>query len=137
VNQIGILYPLKDAKELHPNLSFFLDGVRPQAVLNSRFAVSDEHADEVVQIAVRQPLDIQINGRAFDLEFRTANDVDFLLPNRQRLQRVVILLPFIAQPFGSATGPERVGKLDDAEYTFSVGVIFILRKLPRRDKPSS
>jgi hypothetical protein len=86
VNQSGILYRVKDAKELHPNLSFFLDGVRPQAVLNRRFAVSDEHADQVVEIAIRQPLDIQINGRAFDLEFRAANDVDFLLPNRSRLQ---------------------------------------------------
>ena len=86
VNQSGVLYRFKDAKELHPNFSFFLDGVRPQAVLNSRWAVSDEYADQVVEIAIRQPLDIQINGRAFDLEFRAANDVDFLLPNRSRLQ---------------------------------------------------
>jgi hypothetical protein len=27
-----------------------------------RFAVFDEHADEIVEIAIRQPLDIQING---------------------------------------------------------------------------
>jgi hypothetical protein len=34
------------------------------------FAVADAQADEVVEIAVGQALDLQIDGRAFDLEFR-------------------------------------------------------------------
>ena len=78
------------------------------------------HADQVVEIPVRKPLDIQIDGRAFELQFGAADDVDFLLPNRQRLQRVVILLPFVAQFFGSATGPERVRELGDGENAFTV-----------------
>ena len=57
----------------------------------------------------------EFEGRAFDLEFRAADDVDFLLPNRQRLERVVVLLPFVAQPLGPAAGSERVGELRDGE----------------------
>jgi hypothetical protein len=33
---------------------------------------------------------------------------------------VVILLPFVAEFFGSVTGPERVGKLGDGENPFTV-----------------
>lgn len=64
--------------------------------------MADAHADEVVEIAVGQALDIQIDGRAFELEFRAADDVDFLLPNRQRLEGVIIFLAFVALPLGPA-----------------------------------
>ena len=68
--------------------------------------VAHAQADEVVEITVEQPLDIQIDGRAFDLEFRAADAVDFLLANRQRLERVVIFLAFVALPFGPAAWAE-------------------------------
>jgi len=48
----------------------------------------------VVEIAVRQAFDIQINRRAVDPQFRAAIDVDFLLSYRQRLERMVIFLAF-------------------------------------------
>ena len=115
------------AEEFPPNLPLVLDGVRPQAVLDGGFAVADAQADEVVEIAVGQALDIQIDGRAFDLEFRAADDVDFLLPNRQRLERVVILLAFVAQPLGPAAGPERVGELRDGEDAFAAEFLALLR----------
>ena len=96
VNQHRLLDGFEDGEEFPPNLPLVRDGVRPQAVLDGGFAVADAQADEVVEIAVGQALDIQIDGRAFDLEFRAADDVDFLLPNRQRLERVVIFLAFVA-----------------------------------------
>ena len=46
-------------------------------MLDGGFAVADAHADEVVEIAVGQTLDIQVDRRAFDLQFRAADDVDF------------------------------------------------------------
>ena len=115
------------AKEFPPNLPLVLDGVRPQAVLDGGVAVADAQADEVVEIAVGQALDIQIDGRAFDLEFRAADDVDFLLPNRQRLERVVIFLAFVAQPLGPAARPERVGELRDGEDAFAAEFLALLR----------
>jgi hypothetical protein len=51
-------------------------------VLDGGFAVADAQADEVVEIAVGQALDIQIDGRTFDRKFRAADDVDLFLPNR-------------------------------------------------------
>ena len=106
VNQHRLIDAFEDAQELPPNLPLVLDGVCPQTVLAGGCAVADTNADKVVEIAVRQSFDIQIDGRAFDLQLRAADDVD-LLPNRQCLERVVILLPFVAQPFGPAAGPER------------------------------
>jgi len=73
VNQHRFLDGFEDGQELSPNLPLVLDGVRPQAVLDSGFAVADAQADEVVEIAVGQALDIQIDGRAFDLEFPEPN----------------------------------------------------------------
>lgn len=120
VDKNRILDSFEDAEELSPNLPFVLNAVCPQAVLNSRFAVSDTHAHQIVKIPVRKPLDIQIDGRAFELQFGAADDMNFFLPNRQRLQGMVILLPLVAQLFGSATGPERVGELGDCENPFTV-----------------
>ena len=71
VDKNRILDSFEDGEELSPNLPFVLNAVCPQAVLNSRFAVSNTHADQIVEIPVRKPLDIQIDGRAFELQFGT------------------------------------------------------------------
>lgn len=83
-------------------------------------AVTDAHADEVVEIAVRKSLDIQIDGRAVELKFRPANDVDFRLPNRQCLERVVIPLAFVAQSSGASARPECIRELRDSKNAFTV-----------------
>ncbi len=70
----------------------------------THFAVADAHADKIVEIAVGLALDIQLDGRAFDLEFRAAGDVDLLLPNRQRLERVVIFSRLSRSRFGRRRG---------------------------------
>src|SRR5881392_3998927 len=119
VNEQWIFDGSKDGKEFPPNLSLVLAAVRPQAVLDGGFATADAHANEVVEIAVRQTLNIQIDGRAFDLEFRVADDVDFLFPNRQRLEGVVIFLAFVAQASGPAVRTERIGELRDGEDAFA------------------
>ena len=85
VNQHRRLNCFEDPKKFPPDLSLLRGGVRPQTMLNGRIAAADAHADEVVEVAIGQALDVQIDGSAFDLQFRTADDVDFLLPNRQRL----------------------------------------------------
>ena len=77
-------------------------------MLDGSFAAANAQTDEVIEITIGKPLDVQIDGRAFDLEFWATDDVDFLLPNRQRLQRVVVSLAFVALPFGSPAWPKRV-----------------------------
>src|ERR1043166_84621 len=89
VNQHRLLDGFQYGKEFPPNLPFIPDGVRPQAVLDGGFAAADAHADEVVKIAVGQTLDIQIDGRAFDLQLRRADDVIFLLPADDAAQPAV------------------------------------------------
>ena len=61
--------------------------------------ISDPHADQIVEVPVRQPFDVEVDWCALNHYFWSADDVDFLLSNGQRPQRVVILFPFAAQPF--------------------------------------
>ena len=53
--------------------------------------------------------------------------MDFLFPNRQRLDRVVILLAFVAQPFGPPARTKRVGELRDGEDAFAAEFLALLR----------
>lgn len=46
--------------------------------------------------------------------------MDFLLPNRERFQRVVVFLPLVAESLGPAARPERVRELGDSEDAFAV-----------------
>src|ERR1035437_3185219 len=82
VQQHRLLDDFENAEEFPPKLSLILYGVRPQVVPDGGFTAANAQADEVVEVAVGQSLDIQIDRRAFDFEFRDADDVDFLLPNR-------------------------------------------------------
>lgn len=72
-------------------------------------------------------LDIQIYRRAFDFQFRASDYVDLLFPNRQRLERVVIFLAFVAHPPGPTAGPERAGELGDGEDAFATKFPALLR----------
>ena len=46
--------------------------------------------------------------------------MDFVLPNRERFQRVVVFLPFVAKSLGPASRPERVRELGNGEDAFAV-----------------
>src|SRR5271157_2718826 len=113
-------------------------------MLNHSPGSPETKADKIVKVTIWKPLDIQIDRRAFHLQLRAADDVDFALPNRQRLQRVVILLALASEPLLPPACPERVGKLGDGENTIGVEflallcghirqqaeIIFFLRLLP-------
>src|SRR5262245_13944585 len=90
-------------------------------------AVVDAQADEVIEISVGQALDIQINRRAFGLELRAVDDMSFIAPNRQRLERVVVFLASIAETLGPAARAERVGELRDGEDAFAAEFLALLR----------
>ena len=104
MNQHWHLDGLEDAKQFPPDPPLVLHAVCPQAVLDGRCAIADTYADEVVEIAVWQALDIQIDGCAFDLQLRATDDVDFLLPNRESFQRVVVFLPLSRSRLGRRRG---------------------------------
>jgi hypothetical protein len=54
-------------------------------------------ADKIVKVAIWKPLDIQIDRRALNLQFRAADDVDFAITNREGFYGVVILLALASQ----------------------------------------
>src|ERR1700693_4985975 len=84
VNQHRLLQRFEDGKEFPPNSSLVRGSVRPQTMVDGGIAAADAHGDEIVEVAVGQALDIQIDGYAVNLQFRPADDVDFFLPTRQR-----------------------------------------------------
>src|SRR6476646_8886878 len=127
VNQHRLLDSFENAEEFLPNFGLVLDSIRPEAVLDGGVLVAYAYADEIVEIAVGQTLDIQIDGGASDLEFRATDNVDFVLPNRQRLKRVVVLLTFIAQTLGPAPWPEHIGELRHGEDAFAAEFLALIR----------
>jgi len=64
--------------------------------------------------------------------------LSMIVPNRQRLERVVILFPFIEQPRGPAAGPEGAGELRDSEDALAAGFRPPLRhgSLRNRETPT-
>src|SRR5687768_11643822 len=84
--------------------------------------------NEVIKIAIWKPFDIQIHRRAFKLYFRAANNVDFLLPDRQRFERMI---ESKTCAFWSAARSERVGELSDTENTPAVKAFALFRRHTR------
>jgi hypothetical protein len=92
MDQNWILDFYEFGQELPPDAALVRRTVSPKAMLNDRVARFDSNANQVVEVSVGQTLDINVNGCAFDLHFWAADDMDFLLPNCKRLQRVVVPL---------------------------------------------
>jgi hypothetical protein len=72
-----IHYPADKSRPKLPVAYYRGEDLKTVIASITRFAAADAHADEVVEIAIRQALDIQIDGRAFDLQCRAADDLDF------------------------------------------------------------
>src|SRR5437879_13472955 len=123
MNEYLLLDGSEQSEEFPPDFPLVLDAIRPQAALNGFFAVSDAQSDEVVEIAVRQTFDIKIDRRAFGLQIWAADDVQFLLPNRQRFERVVILLAFVPLPLWPPPWRESTGKLGKRDAVVIVAFI--------------
>jgi hypothetical protein len=66
VDQNGVLDGRENVKESVPNLFLLGSVFSPEAVLLDQVAASDPCADKIVEIAIRQPFDIQVNGRSFE-----------------------------------------------------------------------
>ena len=84
----------KDAEEFVPYPLLPVLVVGPEAVLNGAIAGSDANSDQVVEIAVGQTFDIQIDGRAIEFRVRKADGVDLVLADCERPQRMMIFLLF-------------------------------------------
>ena len=82
-------------QELPPDVALVRRTVSPKAVLNDRVARFDSNANQVVEVSIGQTLDIDVNRCAFDLHFWAAHEMDFLLPDCKRPQRVVVPLSLI------------------------------------------
>ena len=107
----------------------FTCAVSPQAVLHDSLSSFDADADEVIEIAIWKPLDIQKDRCTLDLQFWAADDVDFSLSNREGFQGMVILLALGSEPLWPPAWPEDVGELRDGEDAFAVELPLLLNFL--------
>ena len=76
----------KDIEKSFPYPLFFILVICPKTVLNGVFAGSDANANQVVEIAVGQAFDIQIDRRAVEFRVRKIDGVDFVLADCERSQ---------------------------------------------------
>ena len=75
----------------HISFSSF-DIIGPEAMLNGAFAGFDANADQVVEIAIWKPFDIQIDGSAIEFWVRKVDGVDLVFADCKRPQRMMIFL---------------------------------------------
>src|SRR5215469_724297 len=82
----------KGIEELFPDalLPFLIVG--PKAILNSTISGSNTNAYQVVEIAVRQAFDIQIDRCAVEFRIQEIDDVYLVLADRERPQRIMKFL---------------------------------------------
>ena len=80
--------------------------IGPKAVLNSTIAGSDANADQVVEIAIRQTFDIQIDGRAVEFRIQEIDGVYLVLADRERPQRMMKFLLLASQFAGGVDADE-------------------------------
>ena len=66
MDKVRILDLRKDAEEIAPYQLFLFCIVGPETVLNVSFGGLDANPDQVVEIPVGQPFDIQKDGSAFE-----------------------------------------------------------------------
>ena len=94
MDQDWVFNARKDAKKFIPNPPLVVDVIRPETILGGRITASDANTNQVIEVAVRQPLYIDVNRCAFNVYFWATDDVDLLLPDGQCPQRMAILFWF-------------------------------------------
>src|SRR5215831_18397936 len=101
----------KGIEELFPYalLPFLI--VSPKAVLNSAVSGSDANAYQVVEITVRQALDIQIDRGAVEFRIQEIDDVYLVLADRERPQRIMKFLRLASRFPAASSRTKRVGEL--------------------------
>ena len=92
----------------------------PKTVLNGVIAGSDANADQVVEIAVGQAFDVQIDGRAVEFQVRKIDGVDFVFADCERSQGMMKFLRFISRASAASARTKRIGQLCDREDTLGV-----------------
>src|SRR5262249_14282279 len=85
----------KDIEKFLPYPIFSILIISPKAVLNGLIADSDANADQVVEIAIGQAFDVQIDGRSVEFRVRKIDGVDFVFADCERSQGMMKFLRFI------------------------------------------
>ena len=83
--------------------------------MNDRIAIRESDADEVVEVLVRNPLNVKIHGCASQIPGRLASNIDSVISNSASFERHVVLNACRMEPSRSLSRSERVGQLFDAE----------------------
>ena len=89
-------------------------------MLNASFGGLDANPDQVVEIAVGQPFDIQKDGSAFEFWVRNADGVDLVLADCKRPQGMMIFLLLASRLPAATTRTKCVGQLSDREDALAV-----------------
>src|SRR5262249_31273683 len=91
--------------------------IKPERGLVQHPVLFNDHAQQVVEATFWVPLDVEIDPCRAGGQLRVTEDMDFLFPNRQSLQSVLVELSLLFGLLGLLAGPEGAGQLGDREDT--------------------
>ena len=100
-------------KEGSPDPVLVTGFISPQAVLEKCSPIRDSHTDEVIETTIRQTLDIKIDWRSTECQFRRPNNVNLSVSNCQGFKSMVIFFSARGLMLGSAAWAKCVGELSD------------------------
>ena len=91
-----------------PHLLLVRPLIRPERSVNDRISIRESDADKVVEVLVGNSLNVKIHGRASQIPFRLASDVDSFVSNSARFERMEVLDACRMKPSRSLSRSESV-----------------------------
>src|SRR5271157_397975 len=110
-----VIVASQNRQELLENLFLLASLVGPEGVATLRTTLVDDHADEIVKFIVRAPLNVDVDVHGFGEKLRRPVYIDLLVPYREGLKGVVVLVAPRLGPFPPPHGPERMGEVLDCQ----------------------
>jgi hypothetical protein len=111
----------KEVDKFGPNPLFSILVICPKTVLNVLTAGSKANADQVVEIAIGQAFDVQVNGRAVDCQVRKIGSMDFVLSDCERSQGMTKVFWLMSRASAVSARVKRIGQLWEPVPEISTG----------------
>ena len=120
----------QSTQEFAPYSLLFVFIVSPKSVLNSLIAGTEANADQVVEIAVGQAFDIQIDGGAVELRVQKIDDMDLVLADCESPSTNDEISPLTLGFSAASTRTKCIGQLGNREDSLAVKPFAFLVRHP-------
>ena len=120
MQQHGIVDFGQDIEKSLPKPTFISGCIGPKMVAHSTLRAVKMNTDQIEEVTIRNPLDIENHRRTLDPQLDLADHVRLPLANRESLQRVMILFGSRCKSLRATAGSKSVRELIDCENPFLI-----------------